>query len=433
MTDETRLRDQIARIGASLFDRGLTAGSSGNISARLPDGGWLMTPTNVSLGALDPARLARFDAEGRLVSGDAPTKEAFLHFSMYHERAEAGAVVHLHSTHATAVSILRDVDPADVMPALTAYYIMRVGTTAARALFPAWRSRSGGGGAGTRQPPPCGASGEPRAGRGRNHAGKRAIRDRRAGRDRAPVPVASVARHPHPDARAGRRAARALPPHLTPRNGDHDDHFAHARHPSFGRFCRHRPDGAGDGEEHRREGLSADGDRASQPCPAGGPRGPGRDRGGGHGRSRAPFGHRLSVPDRLSRGFRRRGAAETGAAEGVCRGRLLDGRADRDRTPGGRACRDRRGLCRRPAGADAERGLGGNARLHAGCLARGVRADPAGHRDLGRKDRADRGRGRRAPHEASEQLPVARLWRALCRGADAGSRRWASRSRLSTA
>jgi 3-dehydro-4-phosphotetronate decarboxylase len=127
MSDETKLRDSIARIGASLFNRGLTAGSSGNISVRLPDGGWLMTPTNASLGDLDPARLAHFDAEGHLVSGDAPTKEAFLHFSMYGERAEAGAVVHLHSTHATAVSILRDIDPSEVMPALTAYYIMRVG------------------------------------------------------------------------------------------------------------------------------------------------------------------------------------------------------------------------------------------------------------------------------------------------------------------
>ena len=127
MSDETRMRDQIARVGASLFDRGLTAGSSGNISGRLPDGGWLMTPTNISLGTLDPARLAHFDASGRHLSGDAPTKEAFLHFSMYSERSDAQAVVHLHSSHATAVSILRDVDPADVMPALTAYYIMRVG------------------------------------------------------------------------------------------------------------------------------------------------------------------------------------------------------------------------------------------------------------------------------------------------------------------
>ena len=127
MTDETRMRDQIARVGASLFDRGLTAGSSGNISVRLPDGGWLMTPTNVSLGTLDPARLTHFDAGGKFVSGDVPTKEAFLHFSMYLERRDAQAVVHLHSSHATAVSILRDVDAGDVMPALTAYYIMRVG------------------------------------------------------------------------------------------------------------------------------------------------------------------------------------------------------------------------------------------------------------------------------------------------------------------
>lgn len=127
MSDESRARDELCRVGASLFDRGLTAGSSGNISVRLEDGGWLMSPTNVSMGALDPARLSRFDAKGRLLSGDAPTKEAFLHFSMYGERADAGAVVHLHSSHATAVSILRDVDPQDVLPALTAYYVMRVG------------------------------------------------------------------------------------------------------------------------------------------------------------------------------------------------------------------------------------------------------------------------------------------------------------------
>ncbi|MFN4130308.1 MAG: 3-oxo-tetronate 4-phosphate decarboxylase [Paracoccaceae bacterium] len=127
MSEVTHIRDEICRVGASLFDRGLTAGSSGNISVRLPDGGWLMTPTNASLGALDPARLSRLDATGRLLSGDAPTKEAFLHLSMYGERKDAGAVVHLHSCHATAVSILRDVDAQDVLPALTAYYVMRVG------------------------------------------------------------------------------------------------------------------------------------------------------------------------------------------------------------------------------------------------------------------------------------------------------------------
>ena len=127
MPEETHIRDEICRVGASLFDRGLTAGSSGNISVRLEDGGWLMTPTNVCLGALDPARLSRLDAAGRLISGDGPTKEAFLHLSMYGERKDARAVVHLHSSHATAVSILRDVDPNDVLPALTAYYVMRVG------------------------------------------------------------------------------------------------------------------------------------------------------------------------------------------------------------------------------------------------------------------------------------------------------------------
>ncbi len=127
MTDESRLRDDIARVGASLFNRGLTAGSSGNISVRLPQGGWLMTPTNISLGQIDPDRLSLFAASGQLIAGDVPTKEAFLHFAMYDQRPTANAIVHLHSTHATAVSILREVDPSNVMPALTAYYIMRVG------------------------------------------------------------------------------------------------------------------------------------------------------------------------------------------------------------------------------------------------------------------------------------------------------------------
>ncbi len=127
MHEINQARDEICRVGASLFNRGLTAGSSGNISVRLADGGWLMTPTNASLGNLDPNRLSHFDASGQLLSGDKPTKEAFLHFSMYGERSDAAAVVHLHSSHATAVSILADVDPEDVLPALTAYYIMRIG------------------------------------------------------------------------------------------------------------------------------------------------------------------------------------------------------------------------------------------------------------------------------------------------------------------
>jgi 3-dehydro-4-phosphotetronate decarboxylase len=126
MSDEARLRDEICRLGASIFDRGLTAGSSGNISARLADG-WLMTPTNASLGRLDPARLSKLDDNGRLTGGDAPTKESFLHRVMYEERARTGAVIHLHSTHSVAISCLADVDPSDVLPPITAYYVMRVG------------------------------------------------------------------------------------------------------------------------------------------------------------------------------------------------------------------------------------------------------------------------------------------------------------------
>ncbi|TKT74427.1 3-oxo-tetronate 4-phosphate decarboxylase [Aquamicrobium sp. LC103] len=127
LSEEIRLRDEICAVGKSIFDRGLTFGSTGNISARLSDGSMLMTPTNASLGSLVPERLSRFTAEGVFVDGDKPTKEAFLHSCMYCQRKSAGAVVHLHSTHSVAVSILADVNPEDVLPPLTAYYVMRVG------------------------------------------------------------------------------------------------------------------------------------------------------------------------------------------------------------------------------------------------------------------------------------------------------------------
>jgi 3-dehydro-4-phosphotetronate decarboxylase len=136
MGDEKRARDEICEVGLSLFSRGLTFGSTGNISVRLPDGGWLMTPTNASLGKLDPANLSKFDSEGRLVSGGKPTKEAFLHFCMYKERDDARAVVHLHSTHSVAVSLLADVDPRDALPPLTAYFVMRVGRLPLAPYFP---------------------------------------------------------------------------------------------------------------------------------------------------------------------------------------------------------------------------------------------------------------------------------------------------------
>ncbi len=127
---ETRIREDVCRFGRSLFERGLTPGSSGNISVRLDDGSYLVTPTNASLGFLDPARLSRLDAVGRLVSGDAPTKEVPLHSALYQTRGGARAVVHLHSTHSVAVSMLPDIDPRAALPPMTAYYLMRCGATA---------------------------------------------------------------------------------------------------------------------------------------------------------------------------------------------------------------------------------------------------------------------------------------------------------------
>jgi 3-dehydro-4-phosphotetronate decarboxylase len=133
---ETTARESIVRVAASLFTRGLTHGSTGNISQRLGDGGWLMTPTGSSLGALDPARLSRLDASGRHIGGDAPTKEAVLHTVMYEQRPETSAVVHLHSTYAVAVSCLHGLDPANVLPPITAYSVMRVGALALAPYFP---------------------------------------------------------------------------------------------------------------------------------------------------------------------------------------------------------------------------------------------------------------------------------------------------------
>jgi len=124
---ESAFREAIVRTARSMFERGLTHGSTGNISVRIDDG-WLMTPTGSSFGDLDPARLSKLDAAGRHVAGDAPTKEAFLHRAMYDEQPRFSAVVHLHSVHSVAVSVLTDVNAGDVLPPLTAYYVMRVGT-----------------------------------------------------------------------------------------------------------------------------------------------------------------------------------------------------------------------------------------------------------------------------------------------------------------
>ncbi len=136
MTAEARLREDICRFGRSLFERGLTPGSSGNISVRLDDGGWLVTPTNASMGFLDPARLTRLDGAGRVLSGDRPTKEIPLHAALYESRGTARAVVHLHSTHAVALSMLPEIDPRAALPPLTPYCLMRAGQVA---LLPYYR------------------------------------------------------------------------------------------------------------------------------------------------------------------------------------------------------------------------------------------------------------------------------------------------------
>lgn len=124
--NELEMRERLVRWGALLFGRGYTAGSSGNLSARV-EGGYLVTPTNSCLGLLDPARLTRLDADWRTVSGDPPTKELPLHRAFYEGRPNTGAVVHLHSTYATLLSCLDDVDPADAVPPITPYTAMRVG------------------------------------------------------------------------------------------------------------------------------------------------------------------------------------------------------------------------------------------------------------------------------------------------------------------
>lgn len=123
---ETKLRDELALLSKSLFDRGYSVGSAGNISVAIDDG-MLITPTNSCLGFLDPARISKLDPQGRHVSGDKPSKEVFLHRAFYETRARTGAVVHLHSTYATTISCRSDIDPQDCIAPITPYVVMRVG------------------------------------------------------------------------------------------------------------------------------------------------------------------------------------------------------------------------------------------------------------------------------------------------------------------
>ncbi|MCC5781013.1 aldolase [Nitratireductor sp. B36] len=127
MNTEIQLREQICLLAKSMFDRGLTGGSTGNISARTEDGGLLVSPTGTSFGRLDPDTLSRFDADGVQISGKAPTKEMPLHEAFYQTRSTAGAVVHLHSCHSVALSMMPDIDADNFLPPLTPYGIMKLG------------------------------------------------------------------------------------------------------------------------------------------------------------------------------------------------------------------------------------------------------------------------------------------------------------------
>ena len=127
VSDEAALRQKIVRIGALLYDRRLAHGSAGNLSVRLADGSILVTPTNSSLGMLDPDRISKVSPGGELLAGDPPSKEAFFHLAVYDVRPSARAIVHLHSTASVAISCLCHDDPSNVLPPLTAYHVMKVG------------------------------------------------------------------------------------------------------------------------------------------------------------------------------------------------------------------------------------------------------------------------------------------------------------------
>ena len=126
MSADSKLREEICRIGASLYQRGYTVGSAGNISARLDDG-WLITPTDACLGVLDPAKISKVDAGGNWVAGDKPSKTLALHRMVYDNNPEMHAVVHTHSTYLVNLTISGVWSPDDVLPPITPYYVMKVG------------------------------------------------------------------------------------------------------------------------------------------------------------------------------------------------------------------------------------------------------------------------------------------------------------------
>ena len=121
------LRDEICRVGASLYARGYVHASAGNISARLPDGGFLITPTDACLGTLDPAQLAAVDAQGQQTGGDRASKTLALHRRIYAADPQAGCVIHTHSTHLVALTLAGVWRFDDIVPPITPYFVMKVG------------------------------------------------------------------------------------------------------------------------------------------------------------------------------------------------------------------------------------------------------------------------------------------------------------------
>ena len=125
---EQALRDTMVMLGASLFERGYATGGAGNLSARLPDGSLIATPTGSCLGRLSAQSLSRVSMSGEHLGGDRPSKEVAFHLALYHNNPDCQAVVHLHCTHLTALSCLAGLDPDNVIRPFTPYYVMRVGS-----------------------------------------------------------------------------------------------------------------------------------------------------------------------------------------------------------------------------------------------------------------------------------------------------------------
>ena len=124
--NESLAREEICRVGKSLFKRGYVHASAGNISVRLADG-FLITPTDACLGSLAPERLARLDAEGQQLSGDLASKTIQLHRRIYAASEDARCVIHTHSTHLVACSLRADPAEPELLPPITPYFVMKVG------------------------------------------------------------------------------------------------------------------------------------------------------------------------------------------------------------------------------------------------------------------------------------------------------------------